>query len=79
MFKLIVALFVVTNGVPSNQPSGQFKNNQQFETEKSCMEYFSTEQGALARAAIDEFLQSQQGRLAAKFACIKENDDKGKI
>lgn len=74
MFKLIVAMFVVTNGVPAENPSQVMTyNHSAFDTEEACMEFFGTEDGRSVSAALS-FGASQQG-VAVKFACIEAKDN----
>ncbi len=74
MFKLIAALFVVTNGVPAEQPTHVMTyNHQTFETEESCMEFIGTETGRAATAAIA--LSARHQGIAVKFACAQAQDN----
>ena len=72
MFKLIVFLFAVTNGVAAEHPSGRLMNKVSFETEKSCMEYLNTEEGKKAGIIIDEIIEAAKGKLTAKFVCMSD-------
>jgi len=71
MFSLVAVLFIVTNGVMAEQPSGHFKNKMQFKTEQSCQEYLNSEQGQSSRLFIETLIDEQKGRLAAKFICVQ--------
>ena len=73
MFKLIAALFVVSNGVPAEQPTHVMTyNHSTFETEESCMEFIGTEDGRAATFAISMAARSQG--IAVKFGCVKTED-----
>lgn len=74
MFKLIAALFVITNGVPEDQPTHVMAyNHSTFETQESCMEFLGTDVGRVAVAAITMSARSQG--VAVKFACVKAEDN----
>jgi hypothetical protein len=74
MFKLIIALFLVTEGVPAEQPSHVMTfNHSAFETEESCMEFIGTNEGRVATAAIGISARSQG--VAVKFACVEAKDN----
>jgi hypothetical protein len=74
MFKLIAALFVVTGGVPADQPTHVMTyNHATFETEESCMEFIGTETGRVATTAIS--LAARQQGVAVKFGCVEAKDN----
>lgn len=74
MFKLIIALFVVSNGAPAEQPAHIMTyNHSAFETEESCMEFIGTDEGRVATAAIGISARSQG--VAVKFACVEAKDN----
>jgi hypothetical protein len=74
MFKLIAALFVVTNGAPAEQPAHIMTyNHSTFETEESCMEFIGTETGRAATTAIA--LSARAQGIAVKFGCVKAEDN----
>lgn len=74
MFNLIAALFVVTNGVPAENPTHVMTyNHSTFETEESCMEFIGTETGRVATMAIS--LAARQQGVAVKFACVEAKDN----
>ena len=74
MFKLIIALFVIANGAPAQQPAHIINfNHSAFETEESCMEFIGTDEGRVAVAAFS-FSARSQG-LIVKFACVKAEDN----
>jgi hypothetical protein len=74
MFRLIAALFVVTGGVPADQPAHVMTyNHATFETEESCMEFIGTETGRVATTAIS--LAARQQGVAVKFGCVEAKDN----
>jgi hypothetical protein len=74
MFKLIVALFMVTNGVPADAPVHVMTyNHSAFESQESCMEFFGTDDGRAVYAAMALSARSQG--VAVKFACVKAEDN----
>lgn len=74
MFKLIIALFLISNGAPAEQPSHVMTyNHSAFETEESCMELIGTDEGRVATAAIGISARSQG--VAVKFACVEAKDN----
>ena len=74
MFKLIAALFLITNGVPAEQPAHIMTyNHSSFETEQSCMEFLGTDEGRVATTAIALSARSQD--IGVKFACVQAKDN----
>ena len=74
MFRLIAALFIVSNGVPAEQPTHVMSfNHSSFETEESCMDFIGTDEGRVAVAAISIGARSQG--VAVKFACVEAKDN----
>lgn len=74
MFKLIAALFIVTNGAPAEHPAHIMTyNHATFESEDSCMEFIGTDVGRAATTAIGIAARSQG--IAVKFACVKAEDN----
>jgi hypothetical protein len=75
MFKLVAVIFAVVNGAPSEQPSNVFPYSADFESLESCMEFVQTDEGAVLRNAIKEFVQSQRGTITAKLGCTQAEDN----
>jgi hypothetical protein len=74
MFKLIVALFLVTNGAPAETPSQVMTyNHSAFDTQAACMEFFGTDNGRAVDVAFS-LIARQQG-VAVKFACVEAKDN----
>jgi hypothetical protein len=71
MFKLVALLFLVTNGVQAEKPSGHLTNRTTFPTEGACKSYFDTDAGKKAKSAIDELIVAQDGELVAEMVCEK--------
>ncbi len=63
VYKLVVTLFLMTNGVPAEEPSGSIPNRTEFQTEEACKGYFDTEAGKKAK----EYLEAVVGRSGEKF------------
>jgi hypothetical protein len=68
MFKLVALLFLVTNGVPADQPSGSIKKNELFKSEQDCKDYFDT-----AKKDLEEALAANN--LTPKFKCVQVEDN----
>jgi hypothetical protein len=76
MFKFVVALFLVTNGIPSDKPIGEMTYNQaSFETEQACKAFPETDAGKAAIEYVNQLVASKQGGIIAKFACLKPEDN----
>lgn len=74
MFKLIAALFVVTNGAPAEHPAHIMTyNHATFETEESCKGYLDTNDGKAAVTAIG--LAAISRGIAVKFSCVQAEDN----
>ena len=75
MFKLVAVIFAVINGVPSDQPAKAFPYNADFETLEACMAYAGSDEAAVLRDAVKEFVQSQRGAITAKMGCQQVEDN----
>lgn len=75
MFKLVAVIFAVVNGVPSEQPSKVFPYNADFESMEACMGFATSDEAAVIRDAIKEFVQSQRGAITAKIGCTQAVDN----
>ena len=74
MFKLIAALFIVTNGAPAEHPTHIMTyNHSTFETEDSCKEFLDTDVGKAATTAIG--ISAISRGIAVKFSCIQVEDN----
>jgi hypothetical protein len=74
MFKLIAALFIVTNGAPAEHPAHIMTyNHATFETEESCKDYLETDMGRAAITAIG--LSAISRGIAVKFSCVQAEDN----
>jgi hypothetical protein len=76
MFKLIVLLFAVTNGVMSPNPEGQFTSEATFETQKACMGFIESEQGRESKKLLDDMLESKKGTVGVKLFCVQDKASK---
>jgi hypothetical protein len=69
MFKLIAMLFVVTNGVPAETPTGSVQyNNSLFPTMEACMSFLGSDEGKSATEYLQEISRKKQ--MLAGFACV---------
>jgi hypothetical protein len=75
MFKLVAVIFLVVNGVPSEQPSKVYPYSADFESLEACMDFAKSDEGAVLRNAIKEFVQSQRGAITAKLGCTEAKDN----
>lgn len=75
MFNLVVAIYVIVNGVPSEQPAQVFSYNQSFETEEACTEFSKSDEGMVLRYSLNEFIMSKRGAVMARMGCAKAEDN----
>lgn len=75
LFKLVVTLFVVANGVPSDKPAGVLTHKTTFPTEEACKNYFNTDAGQQAKSGIQALVDAQNGALLAQVSCAKVEDN----
>lgn len=74
MWKLIAALFVITNGTPSDEPAHVMSfNRAAFDTAESCLEFLGTDDGRAVVAAL-RMSAAAQG-VVVRFACVKAEDN----
>ncbi len=71
MFKLVALLFLVTNGVQAEKPSGMITNEENFPSREICKGYLGSEQGAEFKKALENMVETQKGALAIGISCIK--------
>lgn len=72
MFKFVAAIFLLTNGVPSDDPATVMTYNQKtFQTEASCLEFPKTDEGKAAMARLDV----GDKPLIVRFGCIEAEDN----
>ena len=71
MFKLYVAVFLITNGVAAEQPSGVVPNKNVFPTQEACMGYFDTDAGKKSKLALDAMLEAQGSKYETKVFCVE--------
>ncbi len=69
MFNLIAVLFLVVNGVQSEEPAGTMRHQQTFKTEAECIAFLHTDAGKASMAAFE-------GKpLVVKFGCVEAEDN----
>jgi hypothetical protein len=68
MFKLVVAIFLIVNGSPSEKPSGVFAYKlATFPSEQACMEFAASESANDVKHDVDEMVASQGGKITARM------------
>jgi len=70
MFKLIVTLFLIIDGVPAAEPSGAIPNNKVFPTEEACNGYFDTDAGKLSKHALEIMIGTHGEKFEMKVSCV---------
>ena len=70
MFKLFALLFVITNGVTAEKPSGALRNNETFATIEACQNYYDGEKGAMAKKALEDRAAAEG--FAVQFICVPD-------
>jgi len=70
MFKLFALLFVVTNGVQADKPSGALRYNEKFDTIEACQNYFDGEKGEAAKKALEDRATAEG--LGIQFICVPD-------
>ncbi len=70
MFKLVVTLFLITNGVPAGEPSGSIPNNRVFQSKEACEGYFETEAGKLSKQALEIMVGAHGEKFEMKVSCV---------
>lgn len=71
MFKLYVALFLITNGIPAQEPSGIIPNNTVFKTQEECDKYFETDVGKKAHMALEFMVNRGDKKYMMKSLCAE--------
>jgi dihydroorotase-like cyclic amidohydrolase len=74
MFKMIVMIFAIHGGVA--EPLQAFRNKQDFATEAACKLFMNSKEGKASKHRVEKLLAKQDEKLKAKFACIKEEEEK---
>jgi hypothetical protein len=69
MFKLVVTLFLITNGVPADEPSAKIPNNKVFPSEEACRGYFDTDAGKLSKQALEIMIGTHGEKFEMKVSC----------
>lgn len=63
MFKLYVMLFLISNGVVAEQPSGMIPNKKVFPTQEACTKFLESDAGKQAMV----YLESVVGQTGKQF------------
>lgn len=74
LFQVVTLLFVVTNGVPANEPNAQMRNPRHFETMEACQEYLESDAGKALQAVITNTKTITSHQAEVKFECVKTGD-----
>ena len=70
VYKLVVTLFLMTNGVPAEEPSGSIPNRTEFQTEEACKGYFDTDAGKKAKQALEMMIEARGDKFDMKVSCV---------
>jgi hypothetical protein len=81
MFKLVAMIFIVTNGVPADQPSSVIPNKRVFTSYETCMEFLAADAG---KESMERFNKKvDMDKVVVRFVCAeieeKPSSDDGKI
>lgn len=82
MFQMVALLFVITNGVPAEEPSAVVPNKGRiFQSEELCMKFLSSDVGLASMHKFNKIISDQNGKILARFGCAEMADksDDGKI
>ena len=80
MFKFVIAIFAVVNGVPSEQPKSIVTYKQQtFQTLEACMGFAKSDESAALRQSVKEMVMSQRGAIMAKLGCAESDEEDNTI
>jgi hypothetical protein len=72
MFKLVVVIFLIVNGAPSEKPADILAYKQStFPSQEACMEFAASETGKSVKRDVDEMVASQGGKISARIGCMK--------
>jgi hypothetical protein len=72
MFKIVVVIFLMVNGSPSEKPASIFAYKlATFPTQEACMEFSASEAGNDVKHDVDEMVASQGGKITARIGCMK--------
>jgi hypothetical protein len=73
MIKLVAAIYLMTNGVLSDEPVGRMTNVNRFDTQAQCEAYLDTPEFMPQKLALDMMLKAQDEALVPKFVCEPVN------
>ena len=74
MFKLIVTLFLISNGVQSEQPLDSISNKTKFQTHEACIGHLDSDQGKRSKQQLEMLLGSMQKNILVKITCVEIKD-----
>jgi len=74
MFKLIITMFAMINGVPADHPFSAGYISSKFQTREACMKYLTTEEGRGAKKELEDEANKKDGDVTIKVACVKIED-----
>ena len=74
MFKVVFMVFAIHGGVA--EPLQAFRNKQDFATEKACTTFMASKEFRKSRRKVEKELTAMDEKLKAKFACVKEEEEK---
>lgn len=74
-FKLVALLFLVTNGVPADKPSGKYTSDDTFTSEDACKRYLA-ENGEKTTRDINATLRAHvHAQAKPQFSCVQVEDN----
>jgi hypothetical protein len=68
LWKLVIGLFLISDGATADKPSKIIKLNETFQTEQACKDYFDTSRQELKEMGMPE-------NIVPKFVCIEVEDN----
>lgn len=71
MYKLLVTLYLITNGVPAEQPSGKIPNRQVFQTQEECVNFFNTDTGKQAKSYLETMVGQHGEKFKMDVSCVE--------
>jgi hypothetical protein len=77
MYTMFVSVFLLINGVPSDEPVAVLGNKTTFQTQDQCMNYFDTEKGAVEKQAVLEMIAGnmQNQEYSVGFSCVEKKGE----
>ena len=73
MFKLIALIFLITNGVVSEDPVSQLRNARSFDTRQECEAYIATPAGIVSKMTLNSMIAADvEHAYKSAFVCEPE-------